>query len=480
MDAEVVVDIGCSDIERLFGEPGAVGQGRIDDEEDRGRSVARVERQLGDSIARRVIEGRKRKLVGRVPGPGGSRGGAGRTAVLHGDFPRFTRAAVQDIIGLAPNRQLPKHVRRQVGEGRVGGPWCGRHHRTNFVRGHGDLCRPGRELERWTAQLDLGLDRARALIVQKHGHAVARRFAHVGLEPARNRGTSAVLRICHQGLENAREGCRPPDREVGLAQLALLAQRRAVVVRGRRGIAPVAEVGAAVENVECIATAAKGDDLPRPARECIEIASAHLTEGQAVPAGPKLARVPGIRAIAEGRPTRRVAGVVQARIVERNVEPKRARLVVEMLEVGIAVGARPSGMLVLELHPDHAAALVDLVLGNDWDDLLVVGVRRGKVVRGGVANLHVLRGDPLRNPAGQPFGAVVRARPHDRVHADVLDGGQPGIEIEVVTELEDAGRGLLRVPKDIGRNGIEACALHLDQPLAPQLARHACVVDLAG
>src|SRR5512142_695923 len=123
-----------------------------------------------------------------------------------------------------------------------------------------------------------------------------------------------------------------------------------------------------------------------------------------------------------------------------------------MLQVCVAFGSPTRRMLVLELNPNDAAALVDLMLGNDRNEFLIVPVSRSQIVRGAVADLHSLRGDPLRDAPGEPFGAVVRAGPYDGEHSHGLDFRQPSVQIEVVPRLEHAGCRLLSIPEDIRRD----------------------------
>ena len=131
-----------------------------------------------------------------------------------------------------------------------------------------------------------------------------------------------------------------------------------------------------------------------------------------------------------------------------------------MLQVRVAFGSPTRGMLILELHPDHTASFVDLVLGDDGNELLIIRVRGCEIVRRAVSNLHVLAGNPLRDTSGKPFGAVVGPRSHNGVHPRCLDFRQPGVEVEVIGRLEHARRRLLSIPKHVCRNGIEAGTLH--------------------
>ena len=119
-------------------------------------------------------------------------------------------------------------------------------------------------------------------------------------------------------------------------------------------------------------------------------------------------------------------------------------------------------------HEHKAAAIVNLVLGKDRENLRILQIYFRAIGRVHLVNLHArLIHDPLGSAPMEPLRTAVRPQAYDRIEADLFDGGQPGIEIKIVAEAQNATLWFMRVPKDVALDRVYACALGLYQPFAP-------------
>ncbi len=241
-------------------------------------------------------------------------------------------------------------------------------------------------------------DEAAAGGIGPRGHAHVRRIG---------RGQGRVVVTAREQVGEAlREQGRALGRRVEIIEAARLADRRGVIVGGVVREAGVAEVRAAVDNIIVIARAAERDDLPRAGDLLAEHARIHVAVF-ADPAGPKLGREPGRGADGVGRIARRIAAVVLPGKKHRNLQAVRTRLIDEMVQIGSLVVRAPTRrVLVLELGHDDVAAMVDLVLGDDF--LHLVEMAEGILVEIGaaVAQGHAgLRGEPCGQSSVVPLRA---------------------------------------------------------------------------
>ena len=102
-----------------------------------------------------------------------------------------------------------------------------------------------------------------------------------------------------------------------------------------------------------------------------------------------------------------------------------------MVQIRIGIRAPAVGIFILDLHHEHIPALLDLVLGDDVENLRLEFVHIRKILRVIHAQLHPrLVAEPRRNAAVLPLGADIRPGPHDGIHPALLDRRQPRIEIQ--------------------------------------------------
>ena len=119
-------------------------------------------------------------------------------------------------------------------------------------------------------------------------------------------------------------------------------------------------------------------------------------------------------------------------------------------------------MLVFQLHQDHVAALMDLVRGDDGQDLVVPMIIPRQEGRVGRADLERrLEFQPQRVSARVPFGADVGADADDGIQAEFLGRGEEAPEILVAREIPLVFPRLVEIPEGVGFDRIEPCSLEL-------------------
>ena len=141
---------------------------------------------------------------------------------------------------------------------------------------------------------------------------------------------------------------------------------------------------------------------------------------------------------------------------------------------------QPCRVFVFELNQEDAAAVVELMLGHDLLELVQIGIgvghRRSHLASGHAGFDH----QPGRITAHLPLRAGVRADADERVHVHFLEQREPGIKIVIIGEIVLAVFRFRGVPKDVGLDRVKAHHLEAPDAVAPQLARHAGVMDGAG
>ena len=79
-----------------------------------------------------------------------------------------------------------------------------------------------------------------------------------------------------------------------------------------------------------------------------------------------------------------------------------------------------------------------------------------------------------------PFGADIGARTEDDVEAFLLGFADVLGDVVLPGEVIDAGARLVKVPEDVGSDGIQAHGAGLAEAVTPVGTRHAGIVHLAG
>lgn len=173
---------------------------------------------------------------------------------------------------------------------------------------------------------------------------------------------------------------------------------------------------------------------------------------------------------------------MQAAEEEWDLQAEGDGFVAQVAEVAVGhVRAPALRVLVLQLDHDDRAAALDLVGGDNGDHFLVPAVHGGQELRIIFPDAHTrLESQPDRIAAAIPFRADVGAGPHDRVQAHRLDQLEEGIEVFVAGEVPLSFLRLVEVPKGVGLDGVESGALDTKQPVAPEGAGYAAVVETAG
>ena len=150
----------------------------------------------------------------------------------------------------------------------------------------------------------------------------------------------------------------------------------------------------------------------------------------------------------------------------------------ELGEVGLVGAVRP--VLVLDLHEDHGPARVDLARRHDLVHATEIAAHR---LRGSAARSAARpprgRGTATRAGPVVPLGADVRAGTHDRVHALGGDEVEEPAQVEPAVGAPFASARLVRVPRDVGLDGVEAHEPGLADAVRPQVGVHAEVVQRA-
>ncbi len=164
---------------------------------------------------------------------------------------------------------------------------------------------------------------------------------------------------------------------------------------------------------------------------------------------------------------------------ERHGEADRAVHLLELRQVDRVGAVR--AVLVLDLHEDDGPAGVDLPRDEHGGELLQVGLDGCEEAGLVAADPDGAVGEePVRQTAVRPLGADVGTGADDGVHALGGDEVEEAAEVEPAGEVEDAGRRSVRVPGDVGLDGVEPHQLRLADPVGPQVGVDAEVVDRAG
>ena len=173
--------------------------------------------------------------------------------------------------------------------------------------------------------------------------------------------------------------------------------------------------------------------------------------------------------------------MVQAAKEVRHFDAQCDSLLPQVVEIRIACdGAPAQRVLVLELHHDHVAALVNLPGGDDRQDLVVPVVVPLEILRIGRADPHRrLELQPDGIAARVPLGADIRPRADDRIQAELFRRIEERAKILVARKVPLVLLGLVEVPEGISLDAIEAGPFQPQQAVPPQLMRHAGVVDAA-
>src|SRR5690606_12598247 len=90
----------------------------------------------------------------------------------------------------------------------------------------------------------------------------------------------------------------------------------------------------------------------------------------------------------------------------------------------------------------------------------------------------------LEKPVGEAAVAGLAVRPGAQADNDVeaVPGGglDEGAQVAVAAPAETAGLGFVRLPEDVGGDGVEAAGAGVPERLGPAFARQARIVDLAA
>ncbi len=164
-------------------------------------------------------------------------------------------------------------------------------------------------------------------------------------------------------------------------------------------------------------------------------------------------------------------------------------------------GGRPDRHTQAEVFGDAAQGgqvlgpVVELVVDLGGDDRAAVGVGEPFELGDGLAveGAHQVevggvvgagRQAAFDEPVGEAAVAGLAVRPgaeaDDDVEAVSCGGLDEGAQVAVPVPAEAAGLGLVRLPEDVGGDGVEAAGAGVPEGLGPAFARQARVVDLAA
>ena len=138
-------------------------------------------------------------------------------------------------------------------------------------------------------------------------------------------------------------------------------------------------------------------------------------------------------------------------------------------------------VFVLDLHGDDGSAVRNLQRRQFPAQSLKPALRRGQEFFVGAAQDNVGIGEePCGQAAEIPLSAGIRTGAQDHVETFLLRDADERRNIERSGEVIDSRLGLVQVPENIGRNGVQSHGARLLEAIAPVFARDALVVHFAG
>ncbi len=165
--------------------------------------------------------------------------------------------------------------------------------------------------------------------------------------------------------------------------------------------------------------------------------------------------------------------------IEQSVEAGVAQGLLLRQQIGLV--AAEGAVFVLDLRQHDRPAAVDLQRRQFLAQPLQPALHWLEIAR-----IERARGDVRRReqPGGQaaavPFGADIGPGTQIDQKAFFLGQADIGGDVEIAREIVVAGRGFVRVPEDVGGQGVQTQRLQLLQAVAPRGARDARIVHLAG